>query len=107
MAHGIYRKEKDRHMLYAIICQDKSDSQHIRTENRPLHLDYLKANTEHIHAVGPLLGDDEQSMVGSLLIMNFENRAAAKTFATGDPYAKAGLFESVTITPWKQVLPAV
>ncbi|MCW9033155.1 MAG: YciI family protein [Rhodospirillales bacterium] len=94
-------------MLYAILCHDKAASSHIRAENRPLHLEYLKANNDNIHAAGPLMGDDEQSMVGSLLIMNYESKAEAETFAAGDPYAKAGLFESVTITPWKQVIPAL
>ena len=31
-------------------------------------------------------------MQGSLLLMEFADRAAAETFAQGDPYAKAGLF---------------
>ena len=44
-------------------------------------------------------------MVGSLLVMEFADRAAAEDFAKNDPYAKAGLFESVAITPFRKVFP--
>ena len=38
--------------------------------------------------------------------MQFDDLAQAKAWADDDPYNKAGLFGSVTITPWKKVLPA-
>jgi uncharacterized protein YciI len=38
--------------------------------------------------------------------MEFPDRAAAEAFAAGDPYRKAGLFESVIIRRWKKVLPS-
>jgi len=37
--------------------------------------------------------------------MEFGTGAEAAAFAAGDPYGKAGLFRSVTITPWRKVLP--
>ena len=42
--------------------------------------------------------------MGSLLIIDFPDRVAAESCAAGDPYAKAGLFESVEIRPWKKVI---
>ena len=45
------------------------------------------------------------AMIGSLLLMEFGTGAEAAAFAAGDPYGKAGLFRSVTITPWRKVLP--
>lgn len=93
-------------MLFAIVCYDKKDHGHVRMENRPDHLDYLKGFADSAYAVGPMLSDDGEGMVGSLLIMDFADRTAAEAFAEGDPYNKAGLFESVTIAPWKKVLPA-
>ena len=44
-------------------------------------------------------------MNGSVVILDLEDLAAAEAFAAGDPYKKAGLFESVTISAWKKVLP--
>jgi hypothetical protein len=45
-------------------------------------------------------------MTGSVLMLDLADRAAADAFAEGDPYARAGLFESVVIRPWKKVFPA-
>lgn len=93
-------------MIFAIICMDKPDHGHVRTDNRPLHLQYLEANTDRVVFAGPLLSDDGDGMIGSLLVMDFDHRAAAADFAANDPYARAGLFETVTIVRWKKVIPA-
>ena len=52
------------------------------------------------------LQPDGQAPVGSLLIMEFEDLAAARAFAQDDPFAKAGLFQSVDIRPWRKTFPA-
>ncbi|NQV43701.1 MAG: YciI family protein [Rhodospirillales bacterium] len=93
-------------MLFAIICHDKKAHGHVRMENRPAHLDYLKGYADKAYAVGPLLSDDGEAMIGSLLILDLEDKVAAEAFAANDPYNQAGLFDSVTIAPWKKVLPA-
>ena len=92
-------------MLFAIFCTDKPDSAAVRAANRPAHLDYARAHAAQIIVAGPTQTDDGQAMNGSLLVMDFENLAAAKAFADNDPYFKAGLFESVVVRPWKQVFP--
>ncbi len=92
-------------MQFVIYCLDKSGHQRIRAENRAAHLDYLKGHLAHIVSAGPLLDDAGEGMIGSLLIVDFPDRAAAESFAAGDPYGKAGLFASVRITPWRKTLP--
>jgi hypothetical protein len=52
-----------------------------------------------------MLSDDGEAMLGSVLVIEAADRAAAEGFAAGDPYAKAGLFESVTIKAFKKVFP--
>ena len=84
--------------------QVRFDAQ-VRADNRPAHLDYLKANLDRLMIAGPLLADDGVTVQGSLLVIEAADRAAAEAFAAGDPYAKAGLFESVTIKAFKKVLP--
>jgi len=93
-------------MLFAIVCMDKADHSHVRMENRPAHLEYLKGHADNAVFVGPMLTDDGEGMIGSLLVMNFDDKSGADEFAANDPYAKAGLFETVTIAPWKKVIPA-
>jgi len=92
-------------MHFVIHCTDKADHAHVRAENRPAHVEYLKAHAAQIVAAGPTLSEDGEAMTGSVLIMEFADRAAAETWADGDPYNQASLFESVSIQPWKKVFP--
>lgn len=91
-------------MLFVVRCVDKKDHLAVRQENRPTHVEYLKSQGAALFAAGPLLDAAEQ-MCGSVVILDVADRAAAEAFAAGDPYAKAGLFESVTIDRWNKVLP--
>ena len=91
-------------MLFMIHCVDKPDSRDLRARTREAHIGYLHAYMESIHAAGPIL-DDAGQPKGSLLLMDFPDREAAETFAKGDPYVQAGLFQHVEIAPWKKVLP--
>lgn len=91
--------------LFAIYCLDKQDSGALRAETRPAHLDYVNGIGDRLILAGPLLDGDRP--LGSLLIVDFPDAAAAELFAAGDPYNKAGLFESVRITGWRKVLPEV
>ena len=90
-------------MSFAIICTDREGALEIRKANRDAHLAYV-AETGVVSIAGPFL-DDDGNMNGSLLVLEVEDRAAAEAWCEGDPYAKAGLFESVSIQPWKKVLP--
>lgn len=95
-------------MHFIFYCKDKPGHEEVRTANRLAHLDYLETHRDRLMCAGPLLaeaGEAPGRMVGSLLILDLPNRKAAETFAADDPYAKAGLFESVTIHPWRKVLP--
>ncbi|MFQ6017629.1 MAG: YciI family protein [Kiloniellaceae bacterium] len=92
-------------MHFVITCLDKPGHGAVRAENRPAHLEYLKANGDKILVAGPILSEDGERPTGSLLIMAFADRAEAEAFAAGDPYNRAGLFESVTIKPWRKALP--
>ena len=91
-------------MHFVAICQDKSDGQPLRLANRAAHLDYLRANSKSIQICGPLLSDDGQSMIGSLLILQADNKEAAEKILAEDPYRKAGLFGSVELRQWRWVV---
>ena len=91
-------------MLFAFYCRDKEGHGQVRLDNRSAHLEHLKAQGERVQAAGPLISDDGAAMLGSLLVVDFEDRAAAEAFAAADPYAQAGLFDSVEIVAWKKVI---
>ena len=92
-------------MAFYFRCMDKPGASDLRMANREAHLAYLAEYEDKLIAVGPILNDAGDGMIGSLLIINLDTRAEADAFAQGDPYAKAGLFAQVDIAPWKQVYP--
>lgn len=89
-------------MLIALMAKDKSGALQTRKDNRESHLAYIKKTGVVIQA-GPLL-DDAGEMCGSLIILDVADMAAAQNWADGDPYAHAGLFDSVTLTQWNKVI---
>ncbi len=92
-------------MLFAIQARDKADSLALRLANRDAHLSYLKDAGTRIKLAGPLLSSGaDPKPIGSLIVIDAASEGAVQLFANNDPYASAGLFESVTITPWKSVL---
>lgn len=90
-------------MLVALLARDKPDGLPIRQENRPAHLDYLKSTADAVQQAGPLL-DDAGGMIGSLIILEVADMAAAQAWADADPYAAAGLFADVQLIAWKRVI---
>jgi len=93
-------------MMFVVYCLDKPNSRELRLATRADHLAYAKQHNDSIRMGGPLLTDDGENMVGSLLILDVPDKPAVEAFVRDDPYYKAGLFEAVLIRPFKQVLPA-
>jgi len=92
-------------MLFHLVCLDKPDHGEVRKANRQAHIAYLDSQSARIVLAGPLLSDDGNAMIGSVLVVECADRAEAEAFRDGDPYGAAGLFQSVTITPFRKVLP--
>lgn len=90
-------------MLFMIQCVDKPNSLDLRLETRPKHIEYIHDHEERVFVAGPTLADDGTTMTGTVIILEAPDRAAAQAFTDGDPYFKAGLFASRTITPWKLI----
>ncbi|MEX0366332.1 MAG: YciI family protein [Ruegeria sp.] len=88
-------------MLIALIARDKDGALQTRLDNRAAHLAYIE-KTGVVSQAGPLLDGDQ--MIGSLVILDVEDPAAARDWADNDPYAKAELFQSVELIPWKKVI---
>jgi uncharacterized protein len=88
-------------MRFAVICRDKPGALEMRLANRAAHLAYI-GETGIVEMAGPLLEGGQ--MVGSLVILAAHSLEAANAWAAGDPYGKAGLFESVTVIEWKKVI---
>ena len=89
-------------MLVALIARDKPGALQIRKDTRAAHIEYLK-ETGVVQQAGPLL-DDQGEMMGSLIVLDVDDMAAAQGWADNDPYAKAGLFDTVELIHWNRVI---
>ena len=89
-------------MIFVMICKDRPGQLETRLANRPDHVAHLETLSARgiLRFAGPLL-DDEGNPCGSLVAIEAPDRAQAQAIADSDPYARAGLFESVDIAPWR------
>lgn len=99
-------------MLYMIYSEDVEQSLPLRKKARPAHierLEQLKKEGRLIMA-GPLPAIDaedpgEAGFSGSLIVAEFTSLKDAQSWADADPYIAAGVYEKVTVKPYKKVLP--
>ncbi|MEX0374476.1 YciI family protein [Spiribacter pallidus] len=99
-------------MYYAIISEDVADSLAARQSARPAHLARLEALREagRLLLAGPHPAIDAEDpgpagFTGSLVVAAFESLEAAQAWADADPYVEAGVYDRVTVKPFKRVLP--
>lgn len=92
-------------MLYTFHLLDRPDAAALRAELRPQHKTYLAQVAHRIAVAGPLLADDGQAMVGSLLVIDFDSRAQAEAWLAGEPFTRAGLYAQVRIDGFASLWP--
>lgn len=100
-------------MLFAIIARDRAESLEARLAARPAHLARLKGLQDEGRLVlaGPHPAIDSEDpgpagFTGSLVIAEFPDLETARAWAAEDPYVQAGIYEDVTVKPFRKVLPA-
>ena len=99
-------------MLYAIIAEDVENSLEKRLAARPAHLERLNALLDQGRLIlaGPHPAIDsedpgEAGFSGSLVVAEFEDIDAVQAWANDDPYMHAGVYDKVTVKPFKKVFP--
>lgn len=92
-------------MIYVFRLLDKPGAAELRQRVRPEHKAYLGAVAERIAFAGPLTADDGQTMVGSLLAIDFASREAAMDWLAGEPFTRAGLYAGVEVLAFVNLWP--
>ncbi len=99
-------------MFYAIISEDIENSLPLRLKARPAHLERLQQLKHEgrllLAGPHPAIDSDEPGdtgFSGSLVIAEFPSLEEAEAWATADPYMAAGVYQHVTVKPFKKVLP--
>jgi len=80
--------------LFALVGRDAPGAPELRRQHRPAHLENLRplARAGRVRFAGPLL--EHGAPVGSLVVFEAEDLAAARAVAARDPYVVHGIFAS-------------
>lgn len=99
-------------MFYVIVGGDVSGSLDRRLSVRPAHLERLQQlqSEGRLLLAGPFPAIDSPDpgsagFSGSLIVAEFDSLEAAKAWADSDPYVAAGVYQNVTVKPFKKVFP--
>lgn len=99
-------------MLYTIVAEDVENSLEKRKAARPAHLERLQSLQleGYLILAGPNPAIDAEDpgpngFTGSIIVAEFPSLEDAKKWADADPYIEAGVYASVSIKPFKHVLP--
>jgi len=100
-------------MWYAITGHDTVNSLDKRLAARPAHLARLQALQDQgrLLLAGPFPAVDAvdpgaAGYTGSLIVAEFDSLQAAQAWADAEPYVSAGVFEQISVQPFKKVFPA-
>ena len=97
-------------MYYLIVAQDKPGTLQQRLNTRPNHIERLQKLRDQgrLLTAGPLPVIDnedpgEAGFTGSAIIAEFSSLDEATTWANEDPYLEAGVYDKITVNPYKKV----
>jgi len=88
-------------MQFILIGHDGPGGLEIRKATRDAHLAYLAAFGGVVFA-GPMLGADGNPF-GSVVVIEAADETTARAVFEADPYTRAGLFEMVSVSGFRQV----
>ncbi len=99
-------------MWYAIYAIDNENSLQQRVGARPAHVARLNdlKNEGRLLLAGPFPAIDAEDpgpagFTGSLIVAEFDDLDAAKTWAKADPYVTANVYKDVHVKPFRKTLP--
>lgn len=87
-------------MRFVVHCLDKPGALPLRLANYEAHKSYLATGNVATVVSGPLLADDGETMIGSMFIFEAATKEDVVAFNSADPFAKAGVWDTVNIHPF-------
>lgn len=89
-------------MHYVIHCLDHAGAVEKRLAHYEAHKAYLASAAMKTVISGPLLADDEETMIGSCFVVEAGSLAEVEAFNRNDPFAKADLWKTISIRPFNK-----
>lgn len=89
---------------YVIIARDGTDELALqrRMQTRPDHLAGAKILKEQKHLIsGGALLDDKGNMIGSVMILEFDDDAQMQQWYRNEPYITGNVWQNIEIKPFR------
>jgi uncharacterized protein YciI len=80
---------------------DQPGGQALRQEFRQAHEAYLAAHAHMIMARGPLVTDDGETPVGSVLLLDVPDMDTARAFFEKEPFYSHGVYQEINCHRWR------
>jgi uncharacterized protein YciI len=95
-----FQGDHDQRQRFLVIGHGKPDVAEQRG-SLPLRRRFLEDHRDQVIVSGLLLSEDDGAWVGGIMLAEAPDRAGVESLAASDPYAQAGLYESVEIHRWR------
>lgn len=82
--------------LYCFYCRDGEQNDELRERHLKAQREFMAAHDENYRVAGPLT-NARGEFVGSLLIIEAEDEAAARATVNDDPYLTGGVWQSIRV----------
>ena len=95
-----FQGDPDHQQRFLIIGHGQPDASEQRG-SLPLRHRFLEDHRDQIIVSGLFLSDDDATWVGGIMLAEAPDRAAVEALVQSDPFAQAGLYQSVEIHRWR------
>ena len=96
-------------MQFLVIAYDGKDegAQARRAAARPAHIEGAQSLKENNNVlIGGAILDGDGNMIGSSLVVEFEDRAALDEWLDNDPYVTDGVWQDISVMPFRTAVKA-
>jgi uncharacterized protein len=87
---------------WLMVCRHRAGTEAVRAQHRDAHREHVLTGGGGVARVltgSALTLEDGETPVGNFGVMEAPTREAVQAFAEADPFARAGIVESIEITP--------
>jgi hypothetical protein len=88
--------------LYCFYCRDGENNENLREMHLKAQREWMAEHDAHYLTAGPLLNKNGE-FVGSLLIIEADDEAAARATINDDPYVTGGVWQSIRVDRFEPV----
>ena len=96
-------------MQFLVVAKDGTDESALerRKRTRPTHLESIQPLVDGGNVlVGGAILNDTGDMIGSMLLVEFPDRAELDAWLAADPYVTEGVWREVEVTPFRSAVGA-